>query len=68
MIKAFNPYVNYFMIKEIQINTSIYEIVVEENKNFLDDDQYGLNDRSRYQKLSINQRVYLKNLLEALKV
>ena len=49
-------------------NTSIHELVEEEDKNSSDDDQYGLNDRSRYQKLSINQKVYLKNMLDTSKV
>ena len=69
LIKTLNPDANYSMIEETsKENTSIHELVEEEDKNSSDDDQYGLNDRSRYQKLSINQKVYLKNMLDTSKV
>ena len=49
--------------QELSFNSNIFEINKEETKNDLNSELYGLNERSKNEKLSLDQRGLLNEML-----
>ena len=65
-IKTLNPDLDYLIGEDSFINNSVkYDIKNEENKDDLDHNSFGLNHRTKNQKLTRDQVWFLKNTIDA---